>query len=97
MERINKYQSGSTVRLQCEFYDFEGKYIDPELTKITIYDSNRRVIYSQTLTSEDKKSVGKYYVDYVTDKREQRLYYEWYGVVNGKPSLERGIIATTFI
>jgi len=79
------------------FYDFDGDKIDPDMIKITVYNFKRDVLHFQSLGSESRKSIGEYYYDYTTEDKEQKLYYEWYGEINGKPSLKRGEFMTKFI
>lgn len=92
----NVYQYGNTVRLECSFFDFNGDKVDPALVKVIIYDQKYNQLTSTTLGSANKLAVGDYFYDYTTDLKEQKLYYEWYGEVNGKPSLKRNSIVTQF-
>jgi len=94
-KKMNVYQYGDTIRLECTFYDFSGEKVDPEYVNIIIYDSR----YNELFKGEglSKGSVGEYFYDYTTEKKEQRLYYEWYGMIDGKPSLKRGEFMTKFI
>lgn len=93
---ITVYQYGTTVRFEAEFFNFAGVATTPETVKLKIYDSK----YVE-LTTENgiavTGAVGKYFFDYVTPKKEQRLYYEWYAEIEGKPSLKRGEFITKFL
>lgn len=90
------YQYGTTVRFEAEFFNFEGSPTVPENVKLKIYDNK----YTE-LSSENGIPVtgmaGKYFYDYITPKKEQRLYYEWYAEIEGKPSLKRGEFITKFL
>ncbi|MDS7057063.1 hypothetical protein NXG04_07175 [Klebsiella pneumoniae] len=94
---MNIYQYGDTVRFECVFYNFEGEKIDPQLIKVIIYDQKYKELKSEVLTSANKKDIGEYFYDYTTPKKEQKLYYEWYGEIDGTPSLRRGSFMTKFI
>lgn len=94
---VNVYHYGDTVRLECVFYDFNNEKVDPELVKIIIYDAKYNKIFEEILGINNKTGVGEYFYDYTTEQKAQRLYYEWYGEINGKPSLKRGEFITKFI
>lgn len=94
---INSYQYGNTVRLECKFYDFENELVNPEIIKIIIYNSKYEVILNEFLNTNNSKGVGEYFYDYVTEKKEQKLYYEWFAEINGKPSIMRSQFITRFI
>ena len=81
------YVTGTTVRLQCKFYDFNKKLIDPARVKLIIYDSK----YHKIDEFEDvvRVSEGIYQYDYVSKITDLRLYYEFYGEIAGNPSLNR--------
>lgn len=94
MNNTNVYQFGNTVRLECTFYNFSGALTDPENIKVKIFD------YRYNLVSEGlaiRESIGKYIFDYVTEPEEQKVFYEWYGEIAGKPSLKREEFVTKFI
>jgi len=92
---VNTYQYGNTIRFECTFYDFEGNKVDPEMVKIKIYDYKYNVIFNGE--GLKKANTGEYFYDYTTEMREQKLFYEWYGEIEGKPSLKRGEFMTKFI
>ena len=90
------YQYGTTVRFEADFFDFDGLAVDPELITLKIYNAKYTVIHEQPGVKV-QASVGKYYYDYETEPKEQRLFYEWYAEIGGKPSLKRGEFMTKFI
>lgn len=94
---INTYQYGNTIRFECKFHNFEGQMVDPNVIKVIIYNSKYEQIHTTVIGLANKISVGEYFYDYTTDKKEQKLYYEWYGEIDGKPSLKRGTFMTKFI
>ena len=96
-KNINTYQYGNTIRFECDFHDFNEQLIDPELIKIIIYNYKYEVIHEEIVGVNNKKDVGKYYYDYTTEMKEQKYFYEWYGEINGKPSLKRGEFRTKFV
>lgn len=96
-KKINTYQYGNTVRFECDFYDFNDSLVEPQLIKIVIYNNKYQSIFDEVLGVNNRKEVGKYFYDYITEKKEQKLYYEWYAEIDGKPSLKRGEFITRFI
>lgn len=92
---INTYQYGTTVRFECTFFNFTGEPVEPELVKIVVYDFKYNIIYSGT--GLKSAITGQYFYDYTTMNKEQKMYYEWYGEIDGKPSLKRGEFQTKFI
>lgn len=94
---INTYQYGNTIRFECDFFDFNGVKIDPQMIKLVIYNYKYQVLSTIVLNTNNRQNVGEYYYDYVTESKEQKLYYEWYGEIDGKPSLKRGEFITKFI
>ena len=91
---MNTYQYGNTIRLECIFRDFEGVKVDPSIIKIIIYDNRNQKIFEGTGI---KRSVGEYYYDYTTESKQDKITYEWYGEIDGKPSVRRGQFMTKFI
>lgn len=95
--KVNVYQYGDTIRFQCTFHDFSDVKTDPQIVKIIIYNYKYEIITSEVIGGANKTDVGDYFYDYTTEKKEQKLYYEWYGEFDGKPSLKRGSFMTKFI
>jgi len=91
---INTYQYGNTVRFECSFFNFNNIKVDPQKIKLIIYDYKYNILFEGVGI---KKDVGEYFYDYTTEMKEQKLYYEWYGEIDGKPSLKRGEFMTRFI
>lgn len=89
------YQHGNTIRLTCEFFDFDGIPKSPDDVKIRIYDYKYNVI--DEFNNATKTEEGKYYFDYVSETENKTYYYEWYGQLDGTPSLRRGSFITKFI
>lgn len=94
MDKVNFYQHGNTVKLECTFYDFDGQLVDPAAIKVIVYNYKYEVIFEGT---GSRISLGKYFYDYKTESIEQRLFYEWYGEIDGLPTLKRGEFVTQFI
>jgi hypothetical protein len=92
----NIYQAGNTIRLLCTFKDFNQANVDPDLVKVVIYDQKYNML--QTITTNIiKSSVGNYYYDYtIPEDSRQKLYYEFYGMIGGVPSLKRDSFKTIF-
>lgn len=82
-------QVGNTVRLVAQFYDWDGAPVDPALIKLIFYDAKYTKIDEYSIGPAHKLEPGKYYFDYVT-KASGTVFYEWYGEVDGLPTLKRG-------
>lgn len=93
----NVYQSGNTVRLTCEFYDFDNEIKDPNIIKIKLYDNKFNV--TDEILNIQRVDTGRYYYDYITDvdSANKKHYYEWYAEIDGVPSLKRSSFMTRFI
>lgn len=92
----NVYQYGNTVTLKCKFHDLEGKPINPQFVKIIFYNYRFEKINEVSVNS-DPIDVGLYVYDFITENKEQKLYYEWYGELNGRPVIQRRSFRTRFI
>jgi hypothetical protein len=94
----NSYQAGNTIRLLCEFKDFDGLSRNPDMVKVRVYDQTYKVLYETSLSSENNTSVGNYFYDYTIplDARG-KLHYEWYGEMSGSPSLKRDSFKVSFL
>ncbi len=71
-----------TVRLNVEFRNFDDALVSPDNVKLLIYGSGRKLI--DTIENIAPVSTGKYICDY-TVTIEGPVYYEFEGVVDGKP------------
>jgi membrane-bound inhibitor of C-type lysozyme len=92
------FQAGNTVRLQCIFEDFDGNKINPSNVKITFYDTKYNQLQQSILSTGNRIATGTYVYNFQTSKTEERRYvYEWYGEINGLPSLKRSSFRTIFI
>jgi hypothetical protein len=97
-ETPNVYHAGNTIRLKCIFEDFDGNRINPSNVKIIIYDNKYKKIQESLLSSGYRTGIGEYVYNYITPSdSEQRIVYEWYGEINGLPSLKRSSFRTVFI
>lgn len=85
------------MRLIGEFFDFNGEPKDPQLIKIVIYDYKYRVVDEIPIGDSNKISIGRYYYDFITKKESDKYIYEWYGEIDGNPSLDRNVFMTNFI
>lgn len=92
----NIYQAGNTVKLEVEFFDYDGiTPFEPASVKVIIYDQYYNVI--QTILEISKNDIGKYSCDYQTSIEPQFLIYEWNGEKDSFKSIKRGKIRTVFI
>lgn len=95
MTNKDVYQSGNTIRLTCEFFDFDGLKKDPQIIKVKIYDYKYNVI--SEITNVERIDIGKYYLDYIAEGENKKHYYEWYAEIDGTPSLKRSSFTTRFV
>jgi hypothetical protein len=93
----NIYTSGSTVRLQGEFFNFEGSPTDVYFLKVIIYDYKYNKLHEYPLSDSNRISAGKYFYDFITDITPGKYIYEFYGELDGLPALDRKSFMTKFI
>lgn len=97
-ETPEAFQAGTTVRLQCIFEDFDGVKINPTIVRITFYDTKYNKLQEYNLNTGNSISTGIYIYNFITSSEEERRYvYEWYGEIDGLPSLKRSSFRTIFI
>lgn len=95
---INTYQSGNRVKLSAKFENDEGIFTDPAIVKLIIYNYKYEIIEQFNIGDANRIEVGEYFYDYVTDSnKNEKIFYEWYGEMNGTPTLRRGSFITKFI
>ena len=85
---MNEYQAGNTIKLKGRFYDFEDSniIIPPDQVNLKIYSSGWKLL--DDIPVNDMDSEG-YYVHYHVFDEVGTYYYEWLGLFEGHPSLER--------
>jgi hypothetical protein len=96
------YQSGNTVRIEAEFKNFTGAYIDPTVVKFIIYDQTYVKMSETALTVGNRQETGKWFYDFTlpvmsSGSKKGILYCEWYGEIDGKPSIKRETLEVSFI
>ena len=97
-ETPNVYHAGNTIRLKCIFEDFDGNRVNPSNVKIILYDNKYQKLQESFLSSGYRVGTGEYVYNYITSSdSEQRIVYEWFGEINGLPSLKRSTFRTVFI
>lgn len=97
---MNKYYlMGNTLRIIARFRDFDNKLTDPQLVKFILYDHRYNKIEEHVLSDANRIEKGIYFYDYVinNDNKSRTYYYEFYGEIGGKPSLNRGSFRARFI
>lgn len=94
-ERV--YLTGSTVRLECTFKDFDGNPFDPTIVKINIYNYKHELKKEFILGDGNKTGLGHYVFDYQTSDKEERIIYEWYGEKEGNKVIDRDDFVTRFL
>lgn len=83
---------GNTVRLCGVFYDWDDKPVDPDKVSLIIYDGNKKRLEE---LEPSREAPGQYLYDYVV-KEKGVFYFEFYGLINGLPSLNRQQLTVGF-
>lgn len=90
--------SGDTVRLTATFKNFADALTDPTEITVKFYDQSKVQIGSTvTLDASNKDSTGVYHYDYIVPSGYKKIYYEFCGIIDDYPSVERDIIQVTFV
>jgi hypothetical protein len=97
VNRLNIYLTGNTVRLEAEFRNLQGQLIDVDFPKLIIYDYKYNKIAEYPLTASNKSGTGKYFYNYETSESPKKLIYEFYGELDGLPTIDRKMFSTKFI
>lgn len=82
------YQAGNTIRLRAKFKGWDDEPLDPGLVKVLIYDGAWKKLREEPLGPANRIDVGYYYFDFVPDRAAAHII-EWYGEIDGLPSLKR--------
>jgi hypothetical protein len=78
---------GDTIKLQVEFYDWNGNLATPTSTTLRIYNIRKAEILETTPTLV---GTGKYEYEYTIPKLPGNMfYYEFSGILEGKPITSR--------
>ena len=78
---------GNTVRLKAEFTDFNGELVDVMDATLTVYEGKNKVLVEVT---PERLSEGVYFYDYIVPEFSGgSLYFEFKGMLDGKPILGR--------
>lgn len=94
---MSVYETGNTVTLQGSFYHQDTDILmDPDEVKLKVYNSDYKQIDEVLLGASNKISTGVYEYKY-TFEQKGIFYYEFYGLINGLPSLNRKKIEIKFI
>ena len=82
------YQAGNTIKLKGRFSDFEDSnlIIPPDQVNLKIYNASWKLIDNIQVNDQDQEG---YYVYFYVFDEVGTYYYEWFGVFEGLPSLER--------
>lgn len=89
---------GDTVRLECNFMDFDGVSVEPEDVVLNIYNEDNVALESISLTSDNRTGIGEYYYDYVIPYTvNDYVVYEFSGNHRGRPILARDKIHVEFV
>lgn len=94
---MRDYFSGDTVKLECEFKDYDGLEMHPDLVKLKIYDRKYNLIEEITNLPYDSEN-GVYFHYYtLPDGSSNTIIYEWYAEEGGMPTLIRQRMKYSFL
>ena len=83
----------NTVRLKAEFYNFAGVLSDPStITLIIIVQTTKTIVASLVQSDLIRTNTGMWYYDFIVPVGNGNLIYEWSGILEGNPIVNRGII-----
>ncbi len=98
MNNEQTYQRGDTIKLTCTFVNFNDAPVDPTEVKIIIYDATYTKISETILDNTHRTGTGTYFYNYIADvDKDTKIIYEWYGTIEGTPSIKRGSLKIVFI
>jgi len=91
-------ESGNTAQLIASFYDYTDTKKDPQVVKFKLYDNAYKLLHEYTLDESNKMSTGTYVFYYSASISDinKILYYEFYGEIDGLPTLKRGSFQVKF-
>lgn len=89
---------GDTIRIPVTFYDLDVALADPTTVTVSFYDINKvQIGAAATLDAGNKDSVGVYHYDYTVPDGHSKIYYEFTGIMDTLPNIERGEIRVTWL
>lgn len=93
MYKLNKtITAGSTVRLSSSFVDFDNNPVNPQVVKVSIYNYRYEKDEEKLITLKNES--GEYVHNFVTDIKPRTYIVEWYGEIDGHPSIHRENFST---
>jgi len=97
-------KEGNTAELQAAFYDNSDALVDPDAVSLVIYDQDQEVLltgitFDGTATGIQKRSTGNYYYEYTVPVGQNitKIFFEYTGTVDSKPSLNRKEVKVVWI
>lgn len=90
------YLVGNTIYIDGFFYDLNNQPCNPQMVKLIIYNDKYIKIDEIILNDSHKIKNGHYRCPYKFDNVGQYVY-EFYGEIDGMPSLKRELINIKFI
>lgn len=84
--------SGNTILLESVFYDWEGALIDPSSVTVTIYNS--KLVSIEELEPQNIRK--GYYTVLYTVPDVGTYTYEFKGIIEGKPYINRASFTVKF-
>jgi hypothetical protein len=97
----NKYQTGNTVRLECQFEveeeDGTRKKVNPDLVTITFMNYKYEVIENVNVPPINTKEVGSWFYDFTLPLVEGRIIYEWKAMLQNQSFTKKHSMYVSFL
>lgn len=93
---MRDYFSGDTIKLECEFKEYDGVEMHPDLVKLRIYDRKYNLI-EEIINIPFDSEKGVYFHYYTLPSDDNVIIYEWYAEEGGMPTLIRKKVNFSFL
>lgn len=98
---MNRYEflGGDTIKITGKFKDYDETLVDPTDLQLKVYNGKFNLVDTVSGANIIKDYVGVFHTEYKLPDVSQpwELIFEWYGLVQGKPSLERIRVLVKFV
>lgn len=94
-----EFLGGDTIKVIGRFKDYDDNLVDPTSLQLKIYNSQFKLVDSVTEDAIVRDSLGVFHTKYqlANINSPLDLIFEWYGIIQDKPSLERTWVSIKFV
>lgn len=85
---MKHFQKGNSIRMSAKFTDWDDVPRDPDLVKFMVYDVDYIKLSEVVMAPANHVTIGEY-VYYYVPEGSGTIFVEWYGEMDGLPSLRR--------